>query len=244
MGKDRIFNHPQDRIPPFEFNDRVVAVFEDMIHRSVPFYSEIVRRQVQLTARFYKEQTRIYDLGCSHGNLGIGLLDLLSDKPFELIAVDNSRPMIEKYQSRLDKMGGVRSIELKCEDILEVPISNASVVILNLTMQFLKPQKRDALIASVCEGLIPGGVLLITEKVVHEDEYLDELQQAFYYRYKMENGYSKMEISQKRDALEKVMIPDSVEVHEDRFTRSGFRTFDLWLKWFNFAAWVCRKEPS
>jgi tRNA (cmo5U34)-methyltransferase len=242
MKKDNIFNHPQDRIPPFEFNDNVVAVFEDMINRSVPFYSEIVRRQVQLAARFYKDGTKIWDLGCSHGNFGLGFAALMAGKPFQLIGIDSSQPMLDKYSSRLQKMGGLRSIELLCSDVMDVELSKASVVVLNLTMQFLDPGYRDQLISKIFEALVPGGVLLITEKIVHEDDYLDELQQAFYYRYKTENGYSRMEISQKRDALENVMIPDSVEVHQKRFTESGFTQYDLWLKWFNFAAWICRKR--
>ncbi|MBU1171249.1 MAG: carboxy-S-adenosyl-L-methionine synthase CmoA [Proteobacteria bacterium] len=242
MGKDNIYSEKHNTILPFEFNKKVVDVFDDMIHRSVPLYHETILRQSQLAEQFYQPGTTLYDLGCSNGNFGLKFLDTMGKKPFHMIAVDNSRPMLDTYAVRLENRPMGEHIHLTLANIQEVPLKNASVVIINLTLQFLPVHERDGLIKSVFESLSPSGVLLITEKTRHENIEMTELFQNYYYRFKMENGYSNLEISQKRDALETVLIPESVKAHLSRFSRAGFTTMDVWQKWFNFTSFICIKH--
>ncbi|WP_300462343.1 carboxy-S-adenosyl-L-methionine synthase CmoA [Desulfobacula sp.] len=242
MVKDRVFAEKKNRVNPFEFNKQVADVFDDMLHRSVPFYRESCDRQSQLTAQYYQAGSRIYDLGCSHGNLGILILDQLKGRPFSMVAVDSSRPMIEKYKLRLEKQDTAHNIDLVCGYLENIHIKNASVVLINLTLQFLDTAKRDDLIKKIYQGMNPNGILLLTEKIVHASTELDDLQTQFYKRFKLENGYSELEISQKRDALEKVLIPDTLEIHENRILSAGFTTIDIWLKWFNFASMIAIKK--
>jgi tRNA (cmo5U34)-methyltransferase len=240
MKKDTVFAEKKDRIEPFAFNREVTAVFDDMLKRSVPLYGESIQRQAQLTAAFYQEQTRIYDLGCSHGNLGLLIAEQFGDTCFSMVGVDSSPPMIDRYHARLGP-GNFPGIALVCGLLEDIRIEKASVVLINLTLQFLELEKRDALIKKIYQGLLPGGVLLVTEKIICEDLSLNELEQEFYRRFKRENGYSELEISQKRDALEKVLIPESIGVHKKRFLGSGFSSVDVWLKWFNFASMIAIK---
>lgn len=244
MTKDALFSRPQKPVPPFEFNASVVQVFDDMISRSVPCYRELIRRQAQLAAHYYRSGTRIYDLGCSTGNLelAIGASMKEGDQSFTLIGVDNSEPMIRVCRERMEKLPQGAHIDLSCSDIREVEMSNASVVILNLTLQFIPPDDRRKLLSRIHRALVPGGILLLTEKTVHAHLGLSQMQQNFYYRLKAENGYSEMEISQKREALENVLIPETVESHLERLTRVGFKAVDIWLKWFNFASFIALKD--
>lgn len=239
--KDRIYVEKQGKVPAFEFNEKVVGVFDDMIHRSVPFYGEMIRRQAQLVARYYRPGSVIYDLGCSNGNLGLLLMEEMGEAPFTMTAVDNSKPMLSAYEKRLSGRSNPSAIRLRCDDIRNVPLENASVVVINLTLQFLPVAARDSLIGQVYDALPTGGALLFTEKIIHDNSEMSELQQEFYYRFKKENGYSELEISQKRDALENVLIPETVEDHVRRLSAAGFTKIDNWLKWFNFAAFLCRK---
>jgi tRNA (cmo5U34)-methyltransferase len=108
-------------------------------------------------------------------------------------------------------------------------------------LQFVPPADRQPLLQAVFDGLLPGGILLLSEKVIHSAASLNDLQQSFYYRFKAENGYSELEISRKRNALENVLIPESIEQHIERLQQTGFSTIDTWLKWFNFASLICRK---
>ena len=241
MTRDCLYQHPKSPLPPFEFDEQVARVFDDMIHRSIPFYTEIIGRQIDLIQQFYQPGTVIYDLGCSNGNLGIGLSRQMSGRPFQMVAVDNSAPMLKVFQERLTQLSAGQHITLQCEDICRTRIENASVVILNFTLQFVAPTARDAMLARIYEGLQPGGALLFCEKITHRHSVLAELQQAFYYAFKRENGYSDLEISQKRDALEKVLIPEPLDGHLGRLRRAGFKTMDIWQKWFNFMSLIAIK---
>ncbi len=241
MTHDKIYSHPQS-VHPFEFNERVVEVFDDMISRSVPLYRESILRQAQLTRRFYQPGTRIYDLGCSHGNFGLELLHQMDDQPFYLEAIDSSAPMLEQYRQRLQSCCDAERIHLVESTVENYALEKASVIIINLTLQFLSPAVRRTLLQKVYNALLPGGILLLSEKVVHADGDLDALQQEFYYRFKKENGYSQLEISQKREALENVLIPETCEQHVERLHAVGFAKIDIWLKWFNFMSLLCLKN--
>ena len=242
MVEDKVFSEKRNTIEPFAFNEQVVRVFDDMIGRSVPLYRENIRRQAQLAARYFKEGTRVYDLGCSNGNLGLVFCHEMGNSPFSMIAVDNSAPMLEAYRQRLAGTPWEKEIRLVLDDVQTVSLQKASVVIVNLTLQFIPLEVRHTLISNIYNALEPGGILLLTEKVIHEDPTLDALQQEFYYRFKKENGYSQLEISQKREALENVLIPETLDEHYARLRGAGFRKMDVWLKWFNFASFVCIKD--
>ena len=241
MTKDHIYREPRSNVPPFEFDAQVAGVFDDMIRRSVPFYQEIIDRQVQLIVRYYQPGTRIYDLGCSNGNLGLALCGRMREADFEMIAVDNSVPMLDAYRARLANMPGRDRIRLHQQDIRRASIENASAVVLNFTLQFLTLSERGAVIRNIYDGLCPGAVLLFCEKIIHHDPALAQLQQELYFDFKRKNGYSELEISQKREALEKVLVPETMEQHLQRLQQAGFNSIDIWFKWFNFAAMIAVK---
>lgn len=241
INKDRIFSTPLDQVPPFEFDENVVNVFDDMINRSVPFYREIVIRQAQLAAFFYKPGTMIYDLGCSHGNFGISFIAEIGNRDFRMTAIDSSEPMVERCRKRINDTGMSEKIDLLCSDIRDIDIKNSSVTVMNLTLQFLPVQDRENFIKKIYEGLNNEGIFLITEKIHHKDDFLDQLEQTFYYRFKKENGYSELEISQKREALENVLVPETIEKHLERLEMCGFRKTAVWHKWFNFCSFLCIK---
>jgi tRNA (cmo5U34)-methyltransferase len=241
MPKDTLYKNHRDRVAPFAFTKEVAAVFDDMLVRSIPGYSELIGRQAQVCRRYLQPESCLYDLGCSHGNLGIRLLEAPPEMAFTIRAVDNAPAMLARYRSRLEGRPQSERVDLICADLLDVEIRQASVVVINFTLQFLPREARDRLLRRVHDGLLPGGVLLFSEKTVHCDPSLAELQIDFYHRFKTENGYSELEISQKREALEHVLLPDTVAAHEARLSQAGFRCWDIWQKWFNFTSWIVLK---
>ena len=241
MAKDNLYLEKCGPVAPFEFNHSVVHVFDDMINRSVPLYSESILRMSQLAETFYLDDTLIYDLGCSNGNFGLSFLSSMGKKPFQMIAVDNSIPMLDMYRARLETRPRGENIHLVCGKMEDIVLKNASVVVVNLTLQFLPLALRDGLIRRIYQALLPSGILLITEKTIQKDSGMTGLFQDNYYRFKKENGYSNLEISQKRDALENVLIPETVETHVQRFEKAGFSRTEIWLKWFNFTSFICQK---
>ncbi len=242
MKKDRVFSTKQRPVPPFAFTREVAQVFDDMLVRSVPLYEQGISLQARLSRQFYQPGTRMYDLGCSHGNLGMALLEEFSGKDFSLIGVDNSIPMMEIYKERLGKIQKHNSrIHLVCGGMEDVCIQNASVVIINLTLQFLAPAKRSQLIQKIYDGLVPQGVLLLTEKTSPDTPVTGQMYQQFYEQFKRDNGYSELEIAQKRDALEKVLIPDTIDTHFQRLHKAGFSLVDIWMKWLYFTSFLAIK---
>lgn len=239
MNRDRIYHQPLDRIADFSFDEKVVAVFPDMIQRSVPGYSTIIAMTGILAARYAQPDTRIYDLGCS---LGASLFSIQENLPpgknISLVGVDNSPAMVERCRSIAP---GLPHIHLLCQDIENTVIENASVVVMNFSLQFIPIEKRESILQSIARGLCPGGILVLSEKIRFEDEHLDQLNIDLHHAFKKANGYSDLEISQKRNALEKVLLPETLRTHQQRIRDAGFKRCDTWFQCFNFASLVAIK---
>ena len=241
QNKDRIF--AEKMLPgDFIFDDKVASVFEDMISRSVPGYSTIIAMIGVLAEKYCQEQSRIYDLGCSLGGATLAAVDKVSCQSFSTIAIDNSPAMIDRLQAKLDGLPQFAGkVDCRCEDLVDSQIENASVVVLNFTLQFIPLSQRAALLSKIYEGMKPGGILIVSEKISFPDEKLNQLFIEMYHSFKETMGYSKLEISQKRSALEKVLLPETLEVHRDRLKSTGFQSVDVWFQCFNFASMVAFK---
>ncbi len=223
---------------PFAFDAQVTRVFPDMIRRSVPGYEQLIDLTGQIAARFLKPGTRCYDLGCSLGASTGAVLRAAPDCPVELIAVDNSPDMIAGLTGRLAGLPGAERVRPLCADAADLDIAEACVVILNLTLQFVPPQRRLDLLRRVRAGLVPGGALILAEKVRGADADEDRLLVELYEGFKRANGYSDLEIARKRTALERVLVPDTVAAHEQRLDQAGFPHRMRWFQGFSFVAWL------
>lgn len=239
-AKDTIYLD-EEKVTSFVFDERVATVFSDMINRSVPGYSTIVSMIGTLTERYAQPGSRCYDLGCSLGAATLAMRENIRVPDCGIVAVDNSAAMISRFQSFLATAPGSVPVHLLCDDIADVEISNASVVVLNFTLQFIAPEKRAALIAKIYAGLRPGGMLILSEKIHFEDPVLNQLFIDLHHRFKEQNGYSKMEISRKRAAIENVLVPETLAAHEARVRIAGFASFAVWFQCFNFASMVAVK---
>ncbi len=241
MQVDALFKNNLDVISDFSFGEPVAAVFDDMLDRSVPFYDEIQRMICEMTADFAVEGTNVYDLGCSTGTTLASLRERLRDK-VTLIGVDNSEAMIEKCRMKLKLNGHRHGIELLCVDLNQgIRIENASVVCMVLTLQFIRPLFRDKLIESIHRGLNENGCLILVEKVIGEDSLFNRHFIKYYYEMKKRKGYSDLEISQKREALENVLVPYKLLENREMLLRAGFRYCDVFFKWYNFCGMVTVK---
>ncbi len=225
----------------FEFDENVAEVFPDMIGRSVPGYSTIIDTIGQIAGRHVVENSNIYDLGCSLGAVSLSISRQVEANQCRIVAVDNSPSMIERCKLHLKAFRAPIQIDVMCQDIADTLIEKASVVVMNFTLQFIPPAKRAEIITKIYEGLMPGGVLIISEKLSHANEQSDQLLVDLHHEFKRRNGYSELEISQKRTALEDVMLIDDFQTHKDRLQSAGFSDVVLWFKCFNFASFVAVK---
>ena len=238
---DNIYASPLDRVADFAFDDAVARVFPDMIQRSVPGYTTIIPMIGLITERYAQAGTNCYDLGCSLGAATLAMRHGLKDTPSKLIAVDNSESMVKRCEHYIELDNSPAPIELRCADIRDINIENASVVTLNFTLQFLQQEDRLSLLKNIAKGLKPGGVLILSEKVHFESQEEQQTLEALHYDFKKANGYSELEISQKRSALEQVLIPETIDDHKQRLLDSGFSEVQLWYQCFNFVSFLAIK---
>lgn len=237
MGNsDDIFSNPIDNIGNFAFDERVVEVFPDMIQRSVPGYSNIISAIGMLAERFVKPNSNIYDLGCSLGAATLSMRRNIGQEGCKIVSVDNSKAMVERCKLHINAYRSDTPVEVVEADIRDIEIENASMVVLNFTLQFLSPQDRLTLIEKIYQGMRPGGILVLSEKYVFADSQANELLIDLHHGFKRANGYSELEISQKRSAIENVLIPDSIEQHKARLSKVGFSSIELWFQCFNFGS--------
>jgi len=240
-NKDNIFATPLDKMIDFRFDERVVEVFPDMIQRSVPGYATLIKNIGTMAARYVQPGSVCYDLGCSLGAVSLSLRHAVSQADCQIIAVDNSTAMIDKARQALTDDDSDVPVELVCADINDVAIQNASVVVMNFTLQFILPELRQALIQKIYNGLRPGGVLILSEKLAFEDERSNQFHIDSHHDFKRANGYSDLEISQKRSTLEKVLIPETLGQHQSRIEQAGFEFVEKWYQCFNFVSMVAVK---
>ena len=242
MGKDEVFRKEIEKVSDFRFGENVARVFDDMVNRSVPFYGEIQRMMAELSAAHAVEGSDVYDLGCSTGTTMIGMNTMVADN-IRFIGVDDSLDMLDKCRGKLLEAGFTRPFDLRCHDLNQgVKIGNASVVVLCLTLQFVRPINREQLLRNIFAGLNPGGVLILVEKILAEDSSFNRDFIEYYYDYKRRNQYSEMEISQKREALENVLVPYKLSENISLLRDTGFSHCEVFFKWYNFAGLVAVKK--
>ncbi len=240
-SKDNIYHQHQAKVADFSFDDRVVKVFPDMIQRSVPGYALVLELAGLLARQKVSAGSQVYDLGCSLGASTLAVRRNILHEDCRIISVDNSAAMVERCGEVLARDNSRVLVELIESDVLDVAISNASMVMLNFTLQFIKPAQRLSLLQTIYEGLLPGGVLLLAEKLQFDNPEDNQLLVDWHHEFKRSQGYSDLEIAQKRQALEKVMLIDSAEAHQQRLHQAGFSRVIPCFQALNFAAMLAVK---
>ena len=239
--KDTIFN-TDSVAEDFEFNSRVVEVFDDMLDRSVPFYRQVIEGTASLLDRYLEGGDTIYDLGSSTGTTLLELSRLLQDDTIRYVGIDSSQPMLEKAQLKVELYSKQNEFEFLNEDITQFNHGGAGAILLNYTLQFIRPLAREAMIKKLYHCLRPGGVLILSEKTICHEKRLNREFIDIYHAFKKERGYSELEIAKKREALENILIPFSIDENKELLRTSGFKTIETYFQWFNFTSFVAIKS--
>jgi len=237
--RDEIYKDKMD-ISRFTFDQKVVDVFDDMVLRSVPGYKQMIEL-IGLAGRNYPViNSNVYDLGCSTGAVTLSIASNLKSESIKIFSVDNSPEMINQCQRNLSNIG--TNIQYVCDDIANIEFENASLIILNLTLQFIEPKNRLSLIKKMFNSLLPGGALIVSEKIIHKNNKTNKDLINLHELFKKENGYSETEIAQKRKAIEEVLIPESIEQHLERLKCAGFKRPLIQMQCINFASFLAVKN--
>lgn len=240
--RDAIFSTPLDKVARFSFDETVVACFPDMIRRSVPGYGQILGMLGLIAQRHLRHGAHVYDLGCSLGAVGLALAGQLPKDAFSLTGIDLSPAMVERARETFATECPDHDIEVVEGDIRTFDYQPAGMIVLNFTLQFLSPEDRDDVLHKLYNALEPGGILVLSEKIKAGDEQDNAWLVERYHDFKRANGYSDLEISQKRTALENVLVPDTLEAHHERLARVGFARSLTWFQYLNFSSMIAFKE--
>lgn len=239
MADDRIYR-TDDGAEPFRFSTDVAKVFPDMLRRSIPGYAASLEAIGALAARYVRPGTNCYDLGCSLGAATLAMRQGIREPCCRIVAVDTAPAMIERCREIIaedDRLNGPETaVDIVASDIREIEFVNASMVVLNYTLQFIDMADRDALLRRICNGMNDGGLLVLSEKVVDENAHMEELLVDLHHEHKRRNHYSALEVARKRAALENVLVPETVAAHRARLEKAGFSHAAVWLRYFNFVS--------
>ncbi|MDT0594310.1 carboxy-S-adenosyl-L-methionine synthase CmoA [Glaciecola petra] len=244
FAPDTIYSEQLTDVEEFSFNKQVVDVFPDMINRSVPGYQTIIDGIGELAALFCPDNAQIYDLGCSIGEASLSIAKRLQQKKPNIEAIDNSQEMIERCEQHVKTFQYGQYINIHKDDITLSTLSSCHMVVINFTLQFLAKDTRQGLIEKIYQSLAPGGILILSEKLAYEEPTIDNTLVALHHKFKRDNGYSDLEISQKRSALEKVMQLDTADDHIERLKAAGFSYVCRWYQHFNFSSMVAIKAKN
>ncbi|CAA6800966.1 MAG: tRNA (uridine-5-oxyacetic acid methyl ester) 34 synthase [uncultured Campylobacterales bacterium] len=229
--RDNVFVTPKK----FEFDSEVASVFDDMLVRSIPFYKETMELISKLILKNASKNSKVLDIGCSTGNM---LLNLVGNKELSLTGIDSSLPMIQRARQKADAYG------IKCEfihkDCLEYAFVEFDFIVCNYTMQFIQLEKRKQLLSKISRNLSENGFFIMSEKIVFEDENINKDITEIYYEFKKQNGYSELEIANKKEALENVLVPLTLKQNEELLLECGFNNVDIIFKWGNFVVFLCK----
>ena len=239
--RDEIYSQPHKQVDDFTFDKSVVEVFPDMIQRSVPGYATIVSTIGKLCEQFHQADSNIYDLGCSLGAATLSMRKSVTKPNCQIVGIDNSQAMVDKCRLHIKAYVSDVPVSIELGDIQNYPLVNASVVVMNFTMQFIEAEQRAALVQKIYDSLLPGGILIVSEKLRWENTGINNAINDLHLDFKRANGYSELEISQKRSAIENVMKIDTEQMHIERLATAGFKQHSIWFQCFNFASFIAIK---
>lgn len=246
---DTLYSTKLSDISHFSFDNDVVNVFPDMIKRSVPGYHTILGMISDLAGRYVQTNSHCYDLGCSLGAASLAMRTGIEADNCHIVSIDSSQAMIDRCRTIVNTAAetneseqNLTPIDAYCDDIVTMKIENASMIVLNFTLQFIPLNDRLTLLKKIYEGLLPGGILVLSEKVIFRDKPHQDLMTELYHNFKRANGYSELEIAQKRTALEEVLKPETLDVHKDRLKSVGFTSADTWFQCMTFSSLLAIKS--
>ena len=243
MKRDTLFT-TETPSQDFNFNEQVAEVFDDMLERSVPCYHQVMEMTARLIQPFLTDHDCIYDLGCSTGKPILTLARHLHNKTLQYIGIDNSKAMINKARCKAALFTNTEQIHFQLGDITDIKLQPCRVILLNYTLQFLRPLTRTKLLQTVHQTLLPDGILIIGEKIISHHSKLNRVFIDLYLNFKRDQGYSEIEITKKRETLENILIPFSIAENLNMLHEAGFNQSETFFQWFNFTSFIAYKERS
>lgn len=216
----------------WEFDAKITDAFEDMLRRSIPQY-EIMRKAI-VDIVIKEHPDRISDVGCSRGDMIADLLKVLPD--IEYYGYEISEPMLSAAKARFKDNKNVHIKKIDLRGGMDLSAS-PSFCLCILTLQFIPMEHRQKLITEMAQTQYG---LILVEKVLGSDANINKTFVSLYEKMKLENGYSEEDVLRKKMSLEGVLVPVTAKWNEELLKMAGFKSFDCFWRWMNFAGWFAK----
>lgn len=200
----------------FDFN--TIDNFDEHISQSIPSYPFLIDTVKAITEYFVEDNTNVYDLGCSTGNL---LKSFQNHSNVQYVGIDNSSLIPEST----DKITFINN------DLCDVPLENASIISSMFTLQFLNRIKRKQIFENIKNGINKGGAVIICEKVYATTPKVQDILTSVYYEYKEKHFDVTSILKKERELRENMRI---VSYDELLTECSQIGTCEIFWKFLNF----------
>lgn len=238
---DKLYSTARQVQTAFQFDHDVAQVFSDMIHRSVPGYSMMLDVLGVLAEQTVSDNDTCYDIGCSLGASTLAMRQNIQADNVQIVAIDSAQAMIERCASVIERDNSKTEVLLQCMKVQQLTFKAHKLCCMNLTLQFIPKAERLTVLRQIADNLLPGGALFLSEKVCFDDAFQQHQLTDLHHQFKKHQGYSDLEIAQKRQAIENVLIPETIEQHQQRLLAAGFSRVVTALQCFNFIAFIAYK---
>lgn len=239
MSKAGVGNNLQAQRAGWSFGGDTATHFDDHVSKSVPLYAEGHKLVCELSDFFIKPDSVAYEIGCSTGALTLKLAEHNSHKPkARFIGIDIEANMIEAAKVRGKDNA---QVEFVVDDIMQMPLESADLIVAYYTVQFIRPSERQYLFDKLYNSLKWGGALLLFEKVRGPDGRFQDMCTRMYDDFKLAQGYTPEEIVSKARSLKGVLEPFSTQGNIDLMKRAGFSDIITIMKYICFEGFVAIK---
>ena len=220
------------------FEKNIAKSFDYHINKSIPIYREFQWLALQLSDYYIKNDSLIYDIGCSTGKF----LKLLANrhenkKKIKFIGLDIVKNMIKHAKLKNNH----KKITYLIKDLNKYKFQKTDLFISFYTIQFIHPKKRQELINRIFKSLNWGGAFFFIEKVRSYDARTQEQLTNIYEEFKINNGFTLKEIVNKKHSLKGVLEPFSSNANIQMLKRSGFKDINSVGKFINFEFFLAIK---
>lgn len=240
--KDTLFSDTAAIEPgSFRFNESVVRVFPDMIERSVPGYRALLDLTPLLVQQAVQPHTTVYDLGCSLGAATLAARRAIHVPGVNIVGLDSSPDMVDRCRTVIEGDNSTVPVTIEQADITQYNYTNASMMLMYFTLQFIQVGDRPKLLQRIYDGLNPGGVFVLAEKLAFDHPETQRWMDNHHQDFKRAQGYSDLEIAKKRQAIENVLVPATADTHLSLLKEVGFQEAHRWFQCLNFASFVAIK---
>lgn len=222
----------------WKFSGDTVYKFDEHIQRSVPLYLQGHDLIAKVSDFFLHNGSVVYDIGMSTGTLAQKILERNKSKSIDYVGVEIEEDMCQKAQENLQ---GYQNVNIVCDDIMNLELKQADLIIAYYSIQFMHPKIRQQLIDKIYESLNWGGAFIMFEKVRGSDARFQDILTSLYTDFKRDNGFSVEEIFAKSQSLKGVLEPFSVQGNRDLLTRAGFKDVETIMKHICFEGFLAIK---